>query len=42
MANIENPIMFISSAWTNEECAGLIGFLNGGLLYHVHIKQNPY
>ncbi len=42
MANIENPKVFISYAWTNEECAGLVWFLNSRLLYLMHPKQTPY
>lgn len=42
MSDIENSKVFILYAWKNEECAGLVRFLNSRLLYLMHPKQTPY
>jgi uncharacterized protein YfaT (DUF1175 family) len=41
ISDIENSKVFISYAWKNEDCAGLVWFLNSRLLYLMHTKQTP-
>lgn len=42
VSDIGNSKVFISYAWTDDERAGLVLFLNSRLLYLMHTKQTPY